>query len=1656
MAGDLTGIDNVGEFFSQHYLSELLEKDLAEQGEGIAAAVEQTQKALVALGRDLFRLLGESRLLPSPAAASGQSPRIRDARVKALYDLGREFQVRLAETLGFTYQSGAFFALDDGRAAPALHVVERHEEPYLVVFEGRFRGEDESLLDIPWIAPLPAAAYGEGLKAPAREDTLGDIIGAAFAQEKPPRWVLLVAGAEIILAERPRWGRGQYLRFDLAELCGRKDASALRITAALLGKKSLVPDGGALLHDSLDEKSHKHAQGVSADLKYAAREAVELIANEWVHYQRTVAKKALHGERVARELTEECLVYLYRLLVLFYVEARAGELGLLPMDSPEYALGYSLEALRDLEQANLGPEARGGFFFDESLRMLFKLVNDGYAGPGQLPLASAMAREGMDERGFLIDGLRSPLFDERATPRLSRVRFRNEVLQKVIRLLSLTPEARRAKGGRGWGRGRISYAQLGINQLGAVYEGLLSYTGFFARETLYEVHRAGDKTTDSTAQAWFVPERDIVRYREDELLFDEGGQKRHRKYEPGTFIYRLAGRDRESSASYYTPEVLTRCLVKYALRELLQGKTANEILALSICEPAMGSGAFLVEAVDQLAEAYLDRRQEELKERVPPAAYALEKQRVKTYLAEARCYGVDLNPMAARLAGVSLWLATLHQKQRTPWFGARLAVGNSLVGARLEVWAEDDFASDEALAKAIAGAVKKAGDKGDLDGELARVLAAHEAKHAEAVAETRARIERAKRLAGAPEGDEEAEGDEAEASEADQAEAQRKEVVKALKKLVAELKLPRHHRRPPRKVEAQAAASGERPRGSVWHFLVPDAGMSPFETDKVATELAPEAVAKIKAWRKSVEEPWSARDIGRLQALSSRIDGLYRDHAVARAKVLAEVTPAPAVWGQAETARALPSIEDRERRLKALQGPGSAYERLRKVMDLWAALWAWPIEHAALLPSREGWLRALEEVLEVEGPGPVVMRGQISIWPKVEEDEGEAQPKKGAATLWSAAEEAVSKLRPLHWELVFSEVFVERGGFDLVVGNPPWLKVQWNERGLLEEFDPRIALDGVSASNATIQRKSILKTNALEREYLAEFSLLDGIKAFASSSAYYPTLTGLQTNLYKGFIVHGWRIATGGGTIALVHQDGIFDDSKGGLLRSEVYQRLRLALRFKNELMLFPDVGHARPYACTIMVSQPRQEIGFELISNLFHPATVSLSIEHDGQGAVPGIKNDADEFEARGHRRRMVSVGERELAMFARLFDRPNTPPVEARLPIVHSQEVISVLQKLAEYPRRLTDLGDAILSTEMWNETNAQKDGTIRRDTQCPIRLRDWIVSGPHIYVGNPLNKTPREVCTTKNAYDTIDAETIPDDYLPRTNFVPACSHHEYEARAPRFLGKTVLAHFRHVNRRMLAITGERTLIPAIIPPECGHTSLVFSVAFRDPVELTRWSGFLCSLPMDFLVRSKGKADLRQDTALSLPLPNDASSFASALSGRALRMNCLTLHYSKLWNTVWAQISCVGWSSADPRLSTWPSTTSRWQRACALRNAFERRWALVELDALAALELGLTIDELCTIYLTQFPVLREYEKGTYYDRCGRIAFTTNRGLTGVGLERKDFELWQSCLKDNKPLPKGFNTQGLEPPFEVRDREEDMRTAYAYFAKTLGKESAT
>jgi hypothetical protein len=352
-------------------------------------------------------------------------------------------------------------------------------------------------------------------------------------------------------------------------------------------------------------------------------------------------------------------------------------------------------------------EGEQGYFLDISIRQLFELFWEGFppkATQGNLDFSTPIEANRIDSDEiydtFRLPDLKSHLFDpDRTDTYLNKVQFRNGVLRRVIELMSLSDPNRGKEGkGKRKQRGRISYAQLGVNQLGEVYEGLLSLSAFFAEEDLYEVKPAEDKEERDLEVAYFVGESRLDEFKPDEYVLDrETGRPKLSK--KGTFLFRLAGRDRQKSASYYTPQSLTQCLVKYALKELLQDKTADQILGLKVCEPAMGSAAFLNEVIDQLADAYLERKQQELNDRIPYDRLTVERQKIKMFIADRNVYGIDKNPLAMELAEVSIWLNCIYGEQTelenglrrqeavfVPWFGGQLHCGNSLVGARRQVY----------------------------------------------------------------------------------------------------------------------------------------------------------------------------------------------------------------------------------------------------------------------------------------------------------------------------------------------------------------------------------------------------------------------------------------------------------------------------------------------------------------------------------------------------------------------------------------------------------------------------------------------------------------------------------------------------------------------------------------------------------------------------------------------------------------------------------------------------------------------------------------------------------------------------------------------------------------------------------------------------------
>ena len=107
------------------------------------------------------------------------------------------------------------------------------------------------------------------------------------------------------------------------------------------------------------------------------------------------------------------------------------------------------------------------------------------------------------------------------------------------------------------------------------------------------------------------------------------------------------------------------------------------------------------------------------------------------------------------------------------------------------------------------------------------------------------------------------------------------------------------------------------------------------------------------------------------------------------------------------------------------------------------------------------------------------------------------------------------------------------------------------------------------------------------------------------------------------------------------------------------------------------------------------------------------------------------------GHRARVLKVDRTALATFASLYDGDSVPPAEARLPALHSRQLLTVAEKLATHPRRLADLQDSYHVTGHWHETAAQRQGTIERETHFPNGLDGLVFSGPHLSVGNPFGK-------------------------------------------------------------------------------------------------------------------------------------------------------------------------------------------------------------------------------------------------------------------------------------------------------------------------------
>lgn len=1580
MSMDLTGIRNRNEYYTNHYFASIFEENAADTIRAWREAAQETdQRTPWALLRDAGKRYFLTR---------GRQERRRGetAYTEAVSEIARD----LLGALGYDAVS-AKPELEEipnvGKVPVALEISKDNGAPLLWTIlttptdsaDLVIANDDETdASDILGYVPMTADLRSdlvtpfaeEQLLRQPMEELLGRLL---YDLDESPRWIILISENQIALIDRNKWNEKRFLVFDLDDIFGRNEESTLQAMAVLLHRDSLCPkDGGSLL-DVLDDNSHKHASGVSRDLKYALRQCIEILGNEVVYDMKERQKVQVYDRNLAEDLTLQCLRYMYRILFMLFIEAKP-ELGYAPMKAQTYESGYSFESLREIcEQAQGDGEINeDGNFLKESLDKLFGLVYSGFPTKVEAP-ADSESLQGV----FAIEPLKAHIFDPERTALIEKAHLRNGKLLQIINLMSLS------RGGRGQRRGRISYSNLGVNQLGAVYEALLSYRGFFAEEDLYEVKRAGDKV-DELDVGYFIPLRDLDQYTEDERVRNDDGTLRvHPK---GEFIYRLAGREREKSASYYTPEVLTRCLVKYALKELLEDKSADDILELTICEPAMGSAAFLNEAVSQLAEAYLERKQKETGVSIPHEQRQQELQKVKMLIADRNVYGIDLNPTAVELAEVSLWLNTIYQGGYVPWFRTQIVNGNSLIGARRQC-----YTLSQAQAEGPGAWYNSAPER----------------------------------------------------------------VAPGMKRSLR--------------------------KQQVYHFLLGDPGMCAY-TDKVIKGLEPEKIAAIKKWNKNFTKPLTDSEADDVLRLCNQIDALWAAHTQLRAEIKDKTTDPLSVWGQAQDEEHQPTtIRDKDRIYDSLYlskggSNASPYARLKAVMDYWCALWFWPIDKADELPSRMEFLFDVQMLL---GLDVVSTRGdkknadQISMFDDFDLDPyarelSDRYGKYGAVNLdqlragfprLRIANEVAEQQKFFHWELEFADVFESRGGFDLVVGNPPWIKLEWNEEAVLGDRQPLLAVKKFTATQTTHIREQLMKDTATHALYFSEYEGVSGQQAFLGSRQNYPDLAG-AINLYKCFLPQAWGFGNESGVAAFVHPEGVYDDPRGGALRRTLYAKLRKHFMFANELKLFAEVHHHTTFSLNVY-GGPLQggSVSFDTLHNLYSVETIDQCYDGSISGPVPGIK-DENGWCTQGHPDRIIHIGQRELKLFARIFDDTDEWKT-AKLPTtLHCRQLVEVLECF-EKQTLLGSMEGHLFTSEFWNETASQKDGTIKFDVRFPDSTIDAIYSGAHIGVANPYHQTTRSAYRVNSDYDKVDLLEIPDNYCIRVKYQPALPLPQYMAKVPVTPWGTKLTdEFRLINREMVGTTSERTLTCAIAHSAIAHVNTVFSLALENSVDISALAGLTASVPYDFLVKSIGKGHVNYSTTMLYPI--FPAKDIPGICCRALILNCLTKYYSPFWQECWQDaFSSDSWSKQDPRLrpSRFTTLTPTWTWDTPLRTDYERRQALVEIDVLTAMALGMTLDQLKTIYRIQFPVLQQYEADTWYDANGRIVFTNNRGLTGVGFDRKEWEngikgaptgkkFYRTITDDTQPGGPVQRTIEYVAPFDKCDREKDYETAWAFFSQ--------
>lgn len=1598
-------IDNINDFFSTGYFTEDFQKKVFDKSGYSQEGIKELCTRFSALRQQYNRY---------KQAVTSRYAREKDKERETF-----DFNSKLLECLGF------YKATDKEQPATILSLPigengAQQDVPVRIVCSRTDGSPQLYVMDIPTLVSSADDTKAETGFAELGLDRLVTHIFSLPEQEHP-RYILMSSGNMVFFMDADKWERGAYLRFDIERLLVETTQSAMRNYFALfyllVSREALASVADTPLMQQLEEDSYKNAYAVTQDLKRGVVAAVEALANEAIWYIKHTPDNKFHDQDETDDnfetmMRDDCLIFIYRLLFIFYAESRP-DLDILPINDQTYQRGYSLEMLRDLEQVNLiTAEELNGYFFDHSIKRLFALILRGY-NEDRVDASSMTA-------SFRVRHIDSPLFSDTKLKVLVGVKFRNVVWQSIVCQLSLSQQQ------KGKPRGRISYANLGINQLGSVYENLLAYRGFYAEEDYIEVHPKGD-----LVETYLQPRsrRDV--FEEDEILKDEEG---HDIIHPkGKFIYRLNGRDRKKSASFYTPEVLTKSTVKYTLKPIVEklerGEIhASDLLQMKILEPAMGAAAFQNEVINQLAVLYLQFRKQEVGEAIDPLQYPNELQKVKAFIATSNVYGVDLNATAIELGKLSLWLNVMHKDMEVPFFSNRLAEGNAVIGAWLKVYKKSD------VVRTTVG--QRAYDKKWWEAPTHRIH-------------------------------------------------------------FSDSRLERHYT-------------------EVYHFLLPVQDMLGILNAKLPT-FSKEEGQKLKEHKKimaNIRKSWlkgiTGEEYKQLERISRKIDVLLKKYVEFQMGVAEYANNGYAVWKYAGK-RTLPfeTNAQREEFDDQRYRKDSAYMKLKIVMDYWCSLFFWEYKDLADLPTRQEYWDDIERILNVEvkesspkvrfsnagktGEEDLFLSKQGRIDFDAEEEESAAKVQSLEYYIAEMGNKQTNKLQLegayserridiveelakcyhfFHPMLEFLEVFWLRDGFDIICGNPPWEKWSYEQQEVIGEKYPEVLIREDSATDVEHALETYFQNATIKSMCMTEQVEATCSATFMNSFTCYPLLIGQQADLYKNVLTNCFDLLSAHGYLGMLHPESVYDDAKGQHLRKVMYRRLQYHFQYQNALNLFP-IAHRRKYSANIYTGL-KDEISFDSISNLFHPKTVDDCYMHNGQGICEGIKGKDGKWNLAGHKNRIVHYNAKYIKLLSDTFEDGRYPDC-AKLVSVHNNEMLGILDKISNYERKVSSVRNKI--TVCFDETGAPKEGLIKdvRSHTCYPSMEncEMIYNAPQFYVSNPVYQIPKEVSLKKGDFNIVDLEKISDDYIQRTKYLPLVGNYRSLSTFNAFvIGQdehgndiydSLLDHYKVGFRKMVNLSGERSLICAVLPRRTAHINGVISIEERDRNYTVDMAALCSSIVMDFYWKTIATQNITESRLATFPF-GIKKKFKSAMYSRTLMLNCLNKYYDDLWSGCWCEsFRTDSWSLEDARLKPFSELNPSWNHDTPLRNHFERRQALVEIDVLAAMSFGLSLEDLEFIYDVQFPVLRQNEDDTWYDQRGNVVYSVSLCKKGVGVDRAT---WDSIrgeqLSDNiyqgatssyihtVPVEKSELYGGEQvtyyAPYTRCDRIADYRRAWAYF----------